>query len=255
MGLFLSIINQTFGWLTHKKECPMDRVAQWLRENDLEVYIQKFEEYGWDKLSVLLEMTEMDIEMCIQKPGHKAKFKRALRYLKCELDNPSVAYQTGMHERSDQEAMKAAIADVTLISADSNSSISEGDTEQPITDSLEPQQSNSVVNSDTSNAQSDSEADQEALFDDKDAVTADFQDIEEPVSTSSKDLSIEYKVDAEQPPKASDSIEHQTSDIIMESNSDNEEHLKAEPEVKDHAESEKELACNMYKEIADTKAL
>lgn len=64
----------------------MDRVSEWMREHDLEVYIEKFEEQGWDTLPVLLEMTESDIEMCIQKPGHKAKFKRALRYLKSDMD-------------------------------------------------------------------------------------------------------------------------------------------------------------------------
>ena len=56
----------------------MDLVADWLIKNDLGEYVEKFEEYGWDDKSLLNKMTEIDILMCIQKPGHKVKFKTAL---------------------------------------------------------------------------------------------------------------------------------------------------------------------------------
>ena len=257
MGLFISIINHTVGWLRHENEYPMDRVAEWLRENDLESYIQTFEEYGWDKLPVLLEMTENDIEMCIQKPGHKAKFKRALRYLKSELDNSLVASQTDIHKESDRETMKVATTEAARISAVSSLNEVKADAEKPITEtnSLERQFHSAVDSDSTNNAnvQFDSESDQEAFSGDKEAVTMAIKGIKDSVSTSSNDLSIENKVDAEQPLVAA--IENQFSDIINDSNtrSDDEERIQAEPgEVCDHAVlvSKRDVICT---EIANIK--
>ena len=50
----------------------------WLSSNGLGVYWQNFEEHGWDELSLLTEMSDDDLEMCITKRGHRAKFRKAL---------------------------------------------------------------------------------------------------------------------------------------------------------------------------------
>ena len=82
----------------------MDRVADWLMRNNLGKYASKFKKYGWDDKSLLYKMTEADIEMCIQKPGHKVKFKTAIErgmmhssvstQTMREVMNPSVTTQT-----------------------------------------------------------------------------------------------------------------------------------------------------------------
>ena len=108
MGIFISIMNRSIDWLALKTESPMNRVAEWFIKYDLEEYTQTFEDYGWDNLPVLLEMTEKDIGLCIQKPGHKAKFKRALRYLKIELDNPIATDRSDLHEETNRDVVKAA---------------------------------------------------------------------------------------------------------------------------------------------------
>ena len=82
----------------------MDRVADWLIQADLGRYASKFEEYGWDDKSLLYKMTENDIEMCIQKPGHKVKFKTALVR---GMVQPSVSTQTG------REGVHASVATQT----------------------------------------------------------------------------------------------------------------------------------------------
>lgn len=53
----------------------------WLNDNGLGEYSEKFKEKGWDEISLLLEMSDVQVEMCIQKPGHVVKFKKALESL------------------------------------------------------------------------------------------------------------------------------------------------------------------------------
>ena len=59
----------------------MEEVRVWLSSNRLGEYWQNFEEHGWDELSLLTEMSDDDLEMCITKRGHRAKFRNALRSL------------------------------------------------------------------------------------------------------------------------------------------------------------------------------
>ena len=56
-------------------------VSIWLNDNGLGEYTAKFKERGWDEISLLLEMTDSQIDTCIQKPGHVVKFKKALESL------------------------------------------------------------------------------------------------------------------------------------------------------------------------------
>ena len=86
----------------------MDHVADWLIKNDLARYASKFEEYGWDDKSLLYKMTENDIEMCVQKPGHKVKFKTALVR---EMVHPSVATQTDKDMECIHEAEHTKLAE------------------------------------------------------------------------------------------------------------------------------------------------
>ena len=51
-------------------------VQAWLRDKGLEEHASKFQEHGWDDISLLQEMTDDDIEMCIKKRGHRVKFKK-----------------------------------------------------------------------------------------------------------------------------------------------------------------------------------
>lgn len=62
-------------------------VNDWLAENGLGEYSAKFKERGWDEVSLLLEMSDIQIESCIQKPGHVVKFKRALGRLDPNVDD------------------------------------------------------------------------------------------------------------------------------------------------------------------------
>ena len=104
---------------TTRTNIEMDSFSDWLTENGLERYVPKFKEYGWDDKSLLFEMTDIDIEMCIPKPGHKAKFKKALRR---EMGNPSVATQTDKDmqcfQKNEQSELAGMIA--ALVSADLN---------------------------------------------------------------------------------------------------------------------------------------
>ena len=59
----------------------MEDVKLWLRSNGLGQYWHKFEEHGWEELSLLAEMSDVELGMCITKPGHRAKFRKALRTL------------------------------------------------------------------------------------------------------------------------------------------------------------------------------
>ena len=64
----------------------MEEVRNWLEENGLGCYASKFDDDGWDDITLLHEMTDSHIESCIQKPGHIVKFKRALKRLKVEAN-------------------------------------------------------------------------------------------------------------------------------------------------------------------------
>ena len=59
----------------------MEEVKVWLSYNGLGEYWPNFEEHGWEELSLLTEMSEVDLEICITKRGHRAKFRKALRSL------------------------------------------------------------------------------------------------------------------------------------------------------------------------------
>ena len=59
----------------------MGEVKVWLSSNGLGEYWPNFEEHGWEELSLLTEMSEVELEVCITKAGHRAKFRKALRSL------------------------------------------------------------------------------------------------------------------------------------------------------------------------------
>ena len=59
----------------------MEDTKAWLISNGLGEYWSKFEEQGWDELSLLAEMSDVDIEACITKAGHRAKFRKVLKSL------------------------------------------------------------------------------------------------------------------------------------------------------------------------------
>ena len=81
----------------------VDEVEGWLRVNDMIEYFPNFVEHGWDKLAVIAEMTEKDIEKCIQKPGHKVKFRSALNFLK---GNQPIIPKRGIDTESNQDSFK-----------------------------------------------------------------------------------------------------------------------------------------------------
>ena len=64
----------------------MEEVRKGLEENGLGCYASKFDDNGWENITLLHEMTDSHIESCIQKPGHIVKFKRALKRLKVEAN-------------------------------------------------------------------------------------------------------------------------------------------------------------------------
>ena len=55
-------------------------VESWLKENNLHQYIAKFNDDGWDTFECLIELGrhEEDLKRCIDKPGHRVRFQRAL---------------------------------------------------------------------------------------------------------------------------------------------------------------------------------
>ena len=59
----------------------MEEVKVWLSSNGLGEYWPNFEKHGWEELSLLSEMSEVELEVCITKAGHRAKFRKALRSL------------------------------------------------------------------------------------------------------------------------------------------------------------------------------
>ena len=58
----------------------MEYVKTWLSSNGLGEYWPNFEKHGWDELSLLTKMSDKEIEACIKKAGHRAKFREALKY-------------------------------------------------------------------------------------------------------------------------------------------------------------------------------
>ena len=67
----------------------MEDLRNWLCANGLGDYFPALQKHGWDEMSLLNEMTDLQIEKCIPKAGHRAKFKGALRHL-CLESNSSV---------------------------------------------------------------------------------------------------------------------------------------------------------------------
>ena len=257
MDLFVSTIRYAFSWLLHKPERPMHDVAEWLKENDLHQYITKFEEYGWDKLSVLSEMTEGDIEMCIQKPGHKAAFKRALKNLRLKLDNPSSVPCSCECKTVYQETREKAVTEATPFSATNSPDQEKDDSEGPLleTGSFNQHFDIGVVSdiSNNENDQSDSESDQKLFFDDKESITTDFQNINVPVKEIYTEL---FTNKNKEDTKLLAGVEdHHTTDNLSEPDSHNEEYLMAEPENIECAVSGTDVSCNVNNEIADTTTL
>ena len=93
----------------------VDEVEEWLRVNDM---IEYFVEHGWDKLAVIAEMTEKDIEMCIQKPGHKVKLKKAIAVLR---DNHKIDSNQGMDKKYYQISKMTANTECSNPSSGENS--------------------------------------------------------------------------------------------------------------------------------------
>ena len=57
----------------------MEEVKNWLCSVGLGEYWHNFEKQGWDELTLLTEISDVDLASCITKPGHRAKFSIALR--------------------------------------------------------------------------------------------------------------------------------------------------------------------------------
>ena len=223
------------------------------------MYVTKFEEYGWDDKSLLSEMTDGDIEMCIPKPGHKAKFKRALRR---ELHNPSVASQTDMHTEYDQEDGHIKVADMesTLILAGVNSSETKADADQLLVsaDALEQRLCHIVIDKDATNKGNvhlEQKSDDEAFCGHKEATTVEIQSLLEPVSASSNNLAADNKEDTKEPPVAADHIDHienQITNILIDPVRNIEECFYTESDSWDHELSEAEVA---RKEITESQTV
>ena len=93
----------------------MEAVSNWLKENGLGLYSAKFEEDGWDDITLLPEMTDTHIEACIQKPGHIMKFKRALRNLKPEISATINSDRTDGQESAADRTDGQESADVSVL--------------------------------------------------------------------------------------------------------------------------------------------
>ena len=232
MDSFLNTLRNTFGWLLHKRERPIHRVLDWLKDNDLEEYFTKFEVYGWDKLSVLPDMTDSDIEMCIHKPGHKAKFKRALTNLKCKLDKPSGVPRPYGQNTAYQETVETAITEHAPISEASRPDEEKDYAEEPKqeTGSLDRQYDIGVK---SDNTQSESESDQESFFDIEESFIGDLKNSDESVTNISEELSSDDNNEAAEKPTIllEDIGNHHAVDNIMQPNNDNEECLQAEMDI------------------------
>lgn len=245
MGNFYSVLHYIFNWKIEKQKQPVDEVAEWLRKNDLEEYFPKFVEYGWDHLSVISEMTESDIEMCIQKPGHKVKLKRAISHPVDEVI-PSIDLGSGMDTSSYQEARRTALKETLLSSAHNNFTISE-DSKASI-DTFQPHQHCSAVASNTSNVVSDLESDREHMCEGEGIVISEIRELREPVTTPLDN----QKVDDEQGLNISSDIEQETYGVDMDLRCALE---STESDVMDKKETEKEQVAEVNKKQADTNTL
>ena len=54
-------------------------VEFWLQRIGLGQYVANFKEEGWDRLEVIKDMDDQEICNCIHKPGHRARFKIAMK--------------------------------------------------------------------------------------------------------------------------------------------------------------------------------
>ena len=239
MDSFVSTTRNAVDWLLRKPERSMHKVAEWLKENDLGQYIAKFEEYGWDELSVLSDMTLGDIAMCIQKPGHKAKFKRALRSFRCKQERA----KTAMTEEY------APISGIITFDEEKE------DTTEPIPETgyLDKQ-----YDIDDIDVESDSESEQESFFDFKEPLTGDFQSTNEPALATSNALFIDEneEEDVEKSPVPLAGVEdYHTTYNAIEPDMCNEECLMAEQEVFEYAISIPGVSCNVNNVVAEIDML
>ena len=60
----------------------MESVKIWLLRNGLGEYATKFEDDGWDDITLLTDIEDDDLKRIIGKRGHIVKFKKALEKLK-----------------------------------------------------------------------------------------------------------------------------------------------------------------------------
>ena len=54
-------------------------VELWLKRIGLGQYAANFQEEGWDRLEVIKDMDDQEIRNCIHKPGHRTRFKIAMK--------------------------------------------------------------------------------------------------------------------------------------------------------------------------------
>ena len=59
----------------------MEVVKDWLRSFELETYSAAFELNRWNELSLLPEMSEKDVNMCITKGGDAMRLRKAIENL------------------------------------------------------------------------------------------------------------------------------------------------------------------------------
>ena len=80
----------------------MEEVYNWLTEYHLGRYSPSFKENAWDNLSLLLNMTETDIDICIARRGDIARFKNSLKRLK----ETAIAQHVTQSEDNSQYAVR-----------------------------------------------------------------------------------------------------------------------------------------------------
>ena len=70
-------------------------LENWLKRNNLEQYINSLEEDGWDSIDVLFEIIEDEenLKRCIEKPGHRKRFKLAVNSIKNNASTEEVIQQ------------------------------------------------------------------------------------------------------------------------------------------------------------------
>ena len=87
-------------------------VESWLKENNLHQYVDKLNNDGWDTFECLLELGrhEEALKRCIDKPGHRKRFQRALERKRSSEKNTLQGEARSVQETTERETEKENIA-------------------------------------------------------------------------------------------------------------------------------------------------